>query len=314
MRFIIPSYGRSTKNVTVNFLLSMGVQPTQILVQTQTEDDFALYRAALESTGVPVAYTPAYNLAGNINNALSRDDMNPDDPVIIMDDDVHGLLVECPPIEPSESEEERAEYAAAHGGKYRNGHLIRSRLVRPNGFYFIIHSMAEAMSVTGATLIGIRNNHNTIGFHRLDDVDKRFSRNRLVAGTLLMGRVIDLMMDQSLDYGEDLELSLRLIKAGKVVLTDSGVAPAYTSRRAKPSTIGGREKGYDSPENQECFKTIVDRYSGMAAITKGYNVRSTVDPEYVRTPILAGANAFYALAYEDAYKLNDKDRTILGLD
>lgn len=314
MRFIIPSYGRSAKNVTVNFLLSMGVPSTQILVQTQTEEDYALYRAALESTGVPVAYAPAYNLAGNINNALSRDDMNPDDPVIIMDDDVHGLLVECPPIEQRPSAEERAEYIATHGGKYFKDHLIRSRLVRPSGFYFLIHSMAEAMSVTGATLIGIRNNNNTSGFHRLDDVDKRFSRNRLVAGTFLMGRVANLMMDQSLDYGEDLELSLRLIKAGKVVLTDSGVAPAYTSRSSNPSTLGGREKGYDSPENQECFKAIVDKYSGMAAITKGYNVRATVGTEYVRTPVLTGARAFYGLPYDDAYRLNAKDKTILNLD
>ena len=314
MRFIIPSYGRSTKNVTVHFLLSMHVAPEQILVQTQTEEDYALYQSALSGTGVSIAYASAHNLAGNINNALTSAGSHSTDAVIIMDDDVHGLLVECPPIEPHQSDEERAEYAATHGGKYRSDHVVRSRLVQPKGFYCLIHSMAETMSVTGAALIGIRNNNNTSGFHRLDDVDKRFSRNRLVAGTFLMGRVIDLMMDQSLDYGEDLELSLRLLKAGRVVLTDSGVAPAYTSRRSNPSALGGREKGYDSPENQSCFKTIVDRYSGMAAITKGYNVRSTVGPEYVRTPMLAGAHNFYALAYEGAYRLNSKDRMILGLD
>ena len=90
MIYGIPSYKRAEKQETLDFLLRMGVNPEQIYIIVQTNDDYKEYKNRYGSV-CNVVYEPADGVSAARNNVLNL--LIDKDDLLMMDDDVSSFAV-----------------------------------------------------------------------------------------------------------------------------------------------------------------------------------------------------------------------------
>lgn len=89
MKYGIASYHRPECK-TVATLLKEGVKPSEIIISTQTLEDYEQYRQRWSSMGVEVIYREVSNAAGNRNTILLY---CPERPIVLFDDDITSFAI-----------------------------------------------------------------------------------------------------------------------------------------------------------------------------------------------------------------------------
>lgn len=252
MKFVIPSCGRSGRQLTLAYLNSIGYGKSDILVQVQTEADLSDYMKQIGDNAT-VCMQKADRLSVNANNALRA---LPDSQlVVIMDDDIKSPM-----------------------------RLIRgtTRLEVPDRKQFdaSIRSLTDAMSKLGARVGTCYASANGLS---MGSIAKRheFSRNRLGSGWLIVGRAGDISFDETLTSCEDYELQLREIKAGRNIVRLNTLGPNTVSRQRKNGPqMGGRGFDYEDRRHLDNVKAVVRRYYPIAkAARNGTSIR--INERYV---------------------------------
>ena len=86
----IPSYHRSTEQITLEYMLKLGMDKDKVYIFVQTEDDYEKY-SSIYSQKCNVVYKPASSISKARNNILNYFDGKEN--VLMMDDDVSAISV-----------------------------------------------------------------------------------------------------------------------------------------------------------------------------------------------------------------------------
>ena len=176
--FGIPSYQRSEKQLTLEYLESVGVKPEQIVMSVQTEEDYEKYRQYENRVG-KLIYRPAHNVSGNTNTIFAAVPKN--ERIVILDDDIKYISVlRGGKLVPIDTEKEFSDL-------FRFGYMIASKL-RTIGFsVYPVHN-EYFMS----------NSYHTV---------------HIGEGTLLALTNVGIRFDETLDTKSDFETTCRVIRA-----------------------------------------------------------------------------------------------------
>lgn len=171
----IPSF-RRVQCKTAEMLLNYGIEPGDIVISVQTEQDYEEYRAIWGRRGVNILFREADCAAGNRNTILDKYKK-----VLLLDDDI-------------------TSFAQDTGKSFTN---IRG------GFDDIIADMFKIAEDNGAELFGVAPTDD----RRLAVRRGRYSIDVLLQGTV-MG-VKAMRFNEKYKMVEDYEISLRAIQSGK---------------------------------------------------------------------------------------------------
>ena len=155
-RWGIPSYQRADAPLTVDLLRSLGYGKADIIVSTQTEEDFAAYQAS-QGDRATVVYAPARNDSENRNNTLKR--FKPWEAMILADDDISSLCrlsadgKRLVPIEDG-AELERL-FDLMFSFCYRNNALMWAWYPVPNAFF--MKRTIDRRNILCGTIFGLVN-------------------------------------------------------------------------------------------------------------------------------------------------------------
>lgn len=254
MRFLIPSKGRSRTMTTPWLLMVLGVDPSDIMVVVD-DSEMSDYKQSLpKSTMVVTDNTTRHPhcLATAVNQGILHTTC--DELICVMDDDLKGFYV--------------ADWdRSAKMGGNRTGRL------NDRGFNMLLHDMENVMNENdNVLLLSPRVNTNTSGYRHRGAAD-RYKANYVVPGSMWITRAFDVFMDEEYARCEDLELSLRIIRDGGLVVVDGAVAPVSTARSINPDAKGGRSGGYDADVNVSCYERLEREYGSICRLTKSNNGR-----------------------------------------
>lgn len=85
----IPTYKRADKQITLEFLKSIGIAKEQIVLATQVPEEYEYCKARYGDDCIVIYREGVHNAAGNRNTIL--DYLEPDSNVLILDDDICGF-------------------------------------------------------------------------------------------------------------------------------------------------------------------------------------------------------------------------------
>lgn len=256
MRFGIPSYKRVDGCKTAECLHSLGVPRNELVISTQTQDDFDSYKARYGRIAT-VINCDAHNCAGNRNNLLRWFDKG--ERVCLMDDDIRRL----------------ARYDLPKDGSgYGYFTDLDSEL-----FASAFHTLEDAAERTGARLVGCSKHTNATILHRMMKNGKRWIAGKTISGHLLVMYAGKETFDESYDCLDDIELALRLISGGKTVLN---AAWLNVIKGEDMHVKGGCMEVYKSGEKERVLSRLIDEYGAIC------HLRSSKDGTNVGVQIRSG--------------------------
>lgn len=222
-RFCIPSYQREDQPITVDLLNRMGYAKDEIIVGTQTLEEYREY-SKRQGDKATVTYAPANNCPQNRNNLLDR--FADGERILLADDDVRAFLRLT-------EDENRLEEIKT-----------REELEQ------IFDRMFEYCERNNAYMWAWYPVENPMFMHRTID-----RGNILVATLLGIRKTGEKMFNPAFSVKEDFELSLRMIASGLNVVRFNG----FTCK-ARHMTRGGCQDDRLAGENEKCFRALVNRY------------------------------------------------------
>lgn len=246
MKVLIPSYMRCGRVSTIEYALTIS---DEIVISTQTEDDFEAYSD--EYGGVArVVYRAASSAAGNRNTLLET--VGDGERALMLDDDTPSLKI-------------------CFGEK---SNMVRDATRGDiDGFF-------DAMEREGVRLGGAYPVDNPYFAFRREAI----SRNAMLIGAAMMFVGGGLRFNERYCACEDYELSLRLIAGGETILrfnrllcTTSGDSMADG---LSGKTSGGMAGHYARGEHAEAIRRLVSEYWPIAKLGKN-GTSLQIDRRYV---------------------------------
>ena len=254
MRFLVPSYGRAGRARTIDFLRESGLERPEIVVSTQTEQDYADYRKAYGEAAT-IVYRPASNLSGNANTAL--DELERGEIAAIMDDDIRGIQVYDP----------------------KPDGTARGRKGTPEEFIALVNELAVAVEERGANVGVAYPTENPLSMKSAMKAG-RLSLNRLGSGWLMVVRGGEIRFDESLDSCEDYDVQLREICGGRDTVRLNCMGPLTVPRTERNGEQqGGRGFYYEDERHRRNVAEIVARYAPIAKANAA-NTKVLIDTRY----------------------------------
>lgn len=241
MKWLIPSYGRCGRVLTLKTLGRLGVDKGDIVVGVQTEDDFRRYKRTYG--GYEIHLTEgATNAAGNRNGLAS---MFTGEAVAFVDDDVLGF------------------YKIAGDGKGRT--CVED--LDAGGFA----AMLKEGFGTGADLWGVNVGGNPYFHHGWARRHGRVTRKALLIGDFIVMRSCGTVkFDDKVDMGEDYDISLTALELG----FDVARLNLYMAVPYKPN--GGHDGGCsslyrmgDKGRHEMMKRQVVQKHSHTARFSNG---------------------------------------------
>lgn len=255
MRFLVPSYGRAGKARTIDLLRESGLKRAEIVISTQTEQDYDDYINAYGEVAT-VVYRAASNLSGNANTALSE--LERGEIAVLMDDDIRGVQVYDP----------------------KPDGTARGRRGTAAEFMALVNELSEAVEERGANVGVAYPTENPLSMKSAMKAG-RISRNRLGSGWLMVVRGGFVEFDESLDSCEDYDVQLREICAGRDVVRLNCMGPLTVPRsKANGEQDGGRGFYYEDDRHRKNVAEVVGRYAPIAKAGKGQK-KVLIDTRYV---------------------------------
>ena len=230
--FGIPSYRRPDKQKTVEYLRSMGYDREDIVISTQTKEDFEAYSRNWGEDAI-VIYKDGCCVGDNRNNLLDWGQRNKIKRMVMFDDDVAAVNILSEdsrsniPLKTREAFQdilERCFITAMNEGCFLWG------CAAVDNYFFKTHTIHYKAMITGA-MMGI----SFFGW--------RFDKRYLVK--------------------EDYEASLRVLNKGYNVLRFN-----MLSAKAGYKTRGGCEEWRKTDADYKCTTMLVSQYPGMVATQK----------------------------------------------
>lgn len=220
MKYGIASYHRPECK-TVNSLLEEGVRPYDIIISTQTKDDYEEYKSRYELLGIKVLYREANNSASNRNTILME---YKERPILLLDDDITSFAI---------------------GTKHEN--MIK----RETG---VAIKLIESLSQLNYDLIGCaETTSNVIKRHR-----EPISTNCLLQGSFILFNTSDILFNEQYKMLVDYELSCRAIQNGFKVARYNYLG---TNKPKNGTNKGGYHECYVSGENRKWLWKLQNEYS-----------------------------------------------------
>lgn len=254
MRFLIPSYKRAGHATTIDLLAKFGLKSEEIIVSTQTKDDYKSYKDAYGAVA-SIVFGDATNLAGNANTALRQ--IKDGEIAAIMDDDIRGIQV----------------YDQKEDG------TARGRRARGDEFLSYIEETRRAMEDSGVNLCVAYPTENPLSMKSALK-SGRIVKNRLGSGWLILVRGGAVKFDETLDSCEDYDIQLNEICSGRDILRLNFIGPITTPRSRKyGEQQGGRGFYYEDNEHRKNILEVVSRYYPIAK-TNAEKTKILIDTRY----------------------------------
>lgn len=175
--FGIPSYQRSEKQLTLDYLESVGVKPEQIIMSVQTEDDYEKYVKYKDRVG-KLIFREAHNVSGNTNTIFEAAPKG--ERIVILDDDIQYISV-------------------LRGGKL---HPVKTA-EEFNRIFEFGYSIADKLRTIGFSVYPVHNEYfmsNSVHTVHIGE------------GTLLALTNVGIRFDEFLDTKSDFETTCRVIR------------------------------------------------------------------------------------------------------
>lgn len=236
MKWLIPSYLRCGRVITLDTLSSLGVDRSDMVIGVQTEEDYREYSRAYEGYRIHLS-AEATNAAGN-RNGLARLFMG--ETVAFVDDDVLGFEV----IRESK------------------GKVVRTERLDGRGF----QKMLSEGFRTGADIWGINVGGNHYFHNQWARRHGSVSKGVLLIGDFMVMRECGaVMFDERVDMGEDYDISLTALELGY----DVARLNRYAVRPYKPegAAKGGCSELYamgDTERHKLMKRQVVDKHGHTA--------------------------------------------------
>lgn len=220
IKFLIPSYKRVNKQLTLDYLLGLGYLPEDIYISTQTEDDYKAYLPIYKDK-CTLCYEKGNNVSDNRNTLLKQ--IKAGERVVMMDDDIKSIdkLV----------------------GKSLEPITTKNELDR------FIKSAFEYTEMHNGVIWGVYPINNPFFMsNKIDDT-------KLLIGTVL-GIIYDgEIFDKEFSVKEDYELCCRMFKKGKKVIRFN-----QYSANALHKSKGGCEENWKDEKNYIYAEKLVSKY------------------------------------------------------
>lgn len=220
-RWAIPSYQRAEEPLTVDLLNKMGYSKEEIIVSTQTEEDYKAYQKA-QGDKATIIYRAGENDSMNRNTLLQY---FPDGECFLLaDDDIKAFaMLKNKKLRPIESREELEKYFTLFF-RFCKRHNSKIWAWYPvDNAYFMKRTIDEKNILVG-TIFGIEN-------------DRRY------------------LFDEEYDLKGDYEFSLRYIKNGYNAVRFNGFTCI-----AKHKSKGGCEEARASGRNAGRYEALLKKY------------------------------------------------------
>lgn len=262
MRFIIPTYHRPTWMTTPRLLVDdYEIDPHDITICMQSRDDVISYA---DTDVIPrgcevLVNLHAHNAASNRNTGL-REHIG--ELCLLMDDDIRSISIRNPMLEPDETRD-----PAPHRGKG-----VRQQRITSSGFMRMISDWSKIIEGGLGSIVSMNVNDNS-GHLSYMSYEGRFRTNGALIGQAVMLRSSeDLMMNEEISYGEDIELGVRNMNHGGVTVRDTSWIIGTRNRvPSRDKEIpGGILK--DLPLKDEMLSRVASMYPDVLVFESGWNI------------------------------------------
>ena len=228
MRFGIASYQRIDKLHSLKTLKDMGYGKDEIIVATQTEDDYKAYSSEFGKAAT-IIYRYGTNVGVNRNTVLNY--MNPGEELFFIDDDVRAFerLVEIEGKKSLRVIGTRAELEAIASRQFAFCRKANSPWFAwyPTENAFFMSKTVHTRNIFCATVLGVVNHP-------------------------------DIRFDERYTLKEDYDISLRLIEEGYNAVRFNG----YTAKASHYVRGGCWEARENGQERVRC-RNLLERYPGL---------------------------------------------------
>lgn len=225
----IPSYKRADKQLTLKYMVSLGMRKEQIYIFVQTEDDLQAYEARYGGQAI-IKYMPAESVAQARNNVLAYFDGSQS--VLMLDDDIKRLAV-------------------LKGGKLSN-------IVSGDVFTKLFSSCFAAVSGKGQ-IFGVYPIYNA--FFMENSVSTRVTVNTVLG----FPKGYRLRMDKNAKAKEDIELCGNIISSGGSVFRFNNICVDAKHR----TNDGGCKDTWASDENRKAVEKLCFMFPDIFAPKTG---------------------------------------------
>lgn len=241
MKALIPSYKRPDSCKTALYLNSCGWPKEDIIIGTQTKEDFEAYT---ESYGdiATITYREAKNCAGNRNNLL---EYVGHERVVLMDDDIKRVWRYDLPEE---------------------GHGIPT-VLEGEELLKALETISKCMDIAGAKIAGTAMHTNFIFLEREMLKRGRWRKTSLLSGMFMVMDAGERVFDESYDCIDDHEYCLRLLANGESTLRACWIV---VDKPQDTTNKGGCYDMYQSGKKVEVLKRMEAEYGAIAKVKKDW--------------------------------------------
>lgn len=234
MKFLIPSYKRSNRQKTLEYLHDLGYSRDQIIIATQTSDDYHAYSKRYASDAL-IIYSEAHNVSGNRNNLLRT--LNVGESAIMLDDDISHI----------------DRLVCIKDSKHPFGRF--APITQKDALDRLIASAFDYCRQHGGVTFGAYSIHNERMMYGAVQNNGRWSSNKLFTGTIMGIIFTGQLFDERYDTKEDYAFLLRQICRGKPVFRMNNISPA-----ASHFTKGGCQDAWESDKNLYSAMLLVNEF------------------------------------------------------
>lgn len=221
--FGIPSYKRSHEQLTLEYLEKLGYTKDQIIISTQTQQDFADYKAKFGDRA-SIIFNEGNCVGDNRNNILRH--LNKDSQIVMLDDDIKSIQV-------------------LSQGKLKD-------IDNKEDLDLIIQDAFDYCKKHNARIWGIYPVNNAFFMKKTTD-------NRNIVIGCVMGLVNCFEFDREFRTKEDYELCCREMKRGYNCVRFNYL----TANAKHKTNSGGCKDDWKFEINKKCADMLINRYPLM---------------------------------------------------
>lgn len=229
-KVVIPSYRRSGKQETLEYMHKLGFPLDRVYIFVQTKEDYGVY-STLYGNICNVVYAEAQSIPVARNNILNY--FGGEENLLMMDDDVSSIAI------------------GSKNSKFRS-------ITNTEQFESVVSEMFETTSSMGGFLFGLYPVYNE--FFMSDDISTRVTVNTIIG----FPKGFPYRFNESYIAKEDIELCGRIIYGGGKVIRFNNVAFKAKHR----TNAGGAYETWKSDANIKLSKELCMRFPGIFALQK----------------------------------------------
>ena len=221
--FGIPSYKRSKEQLTLKYLKALGYNKNQIIISTQTQEDYLLYKNLYDNDAM-IIFKDGQCVSDNRNNILLA--LPTGTQIVMLDDDIKALQI-------------------LSGGKLKD-------ITTKQELDLIINDAFDYAIKHNARIWGVYPVSNPFFMKRTID-------NRNIVIGCVMGLINNFIFDKKFRTKEDYELCCREMRNGHNCIRFNYL----TANAKHKTNAGGCKDDWKYEINKRCADLLIGRYPEM---------------------------------------------------